>query len=72
MITQEEIPYTQGEYKAMVKTIDQLRREKRELLDRVCEWLQNNLIKEMSIISSGVLNINISNAIKELRKAMEE
>ena len=32
MVTQEEIPHTEEEYKAMVKTLDQLRREKKELI----------------------------------------
>ena len=41
-------------------------------INNVCEWLQNNLIKELSIISSGVLHINASNVIKELKEAMEE
>lgn len=39
MITQEEIPYTKEEIKAMVKTIAQLRKEKKELLDNVCDLI---------------------------------
>lgn len=39
MITQEEIPYTKEEVEAMVKTIQQLKKEKRELLDKVKECL---------------------------------
>ena len=37
MITQEEIPFTQEEYKAMVKTIEQLRKEKQELITSLKE-----------------------------------
>jgi len=33
----EEIPYTQEEIKAMVKTIEQLRKEKKELFDKACD-----------------------------------
>lgn len=39
MTTQEEIPYTLEEYKAMVKTIAQLRKEKKELLNNVCDLI---------------------------------
>ena len=63
MITQEEIPYTKEECKAMVKTIDQLRREKRELLDNICDWLKENLIYS----SKPPYQI-----IEDLRKAFQE
>ena len=63
MITQEEIPYTWEEYKAMVKTIAQLRKEKKELLDGVCEWLKGNL----PYSSKPPYQL-----IEDLRKAMEE
>ena len=63
MITQEEIPYTQEEYNAMVKTIQQLRKEKKELLDRVCEWLKGNL----PYSSKPPYQL-----IEDLKKAMEE
>lgn len=39
MNTLEEIPYTKEETKAMVKTIAQLRKEKKELLDNVCDLI---------------------------------
>jgi hypothetical protein len=39
MIEQEDIPITKEEYFAMVKTISQLRKEKKELIDKVCQWL---------------------------------
>ena len=39
MTQQEEIPYTKEEVDAMVKTIQQLRKEKKELLDNVCDLI---------------------------------
>ena len=39
MTTQEEIPYTKEEVEATAKTIQQLRKEKQELIDRVKECL---------------------------------
>lgn len=39
MTQQEEIPYTKEEVKAMVKTIQQLRKDKKELLDKVCDLI---------------------------------
>lgn len=40
MITQEEIPYTQEECKAMVKTIAQLRKEKKEMQEKLTKLKQ--------------------------------
>lgn len=45
MITQEEIGYTKEEISAMMKTIDQLRKEKKELIDKVCEFIRINAYK---------------------------
>ena len=68
MVTQEEIPYTQEEYKAMVKTIAQLREEKKELLDKACEWLESvNL--DYYQIREGVFSKEL---VIDFRKAMEE
>lgn len=39
MTQQEEIPYTKEEVEAMAKTIAQLRKEKKELLDNVCDLI---------------------------------
>ena len=39
MITQEEIPYTKEEREAMYKHIQQLKKDKKELLDKVKECL---------------------------------
>ena len=72
MITQEEIPYTWEEYKAMVKTIAQLRKEKKELLDNVCEWLGNhNNYQRVHDNGSGV-RFDMTQCIFDLRKAMKE
>lgn len=77
MITQEEIPYTLEEYKAMVKTIAQLRKEKKEkkeMLDKVCEWL-----KEHMYFTEGISNGEVyyqcnsmESFLNDLKQAMEE
>ena len=42
MIEMEDIPITKEEYTTMVKTINQLRKEKQHLIDKACEWLKHN------------------------------
>lgn len=44
MIEMEDIPITKEEYIAMVKTINQLRKEKQQLIDKACEWLKASTI----------------------------
>ena len=44
MIEMEDIPITKEEYIAMVKTINQLRKEKQHLIDKACEWLRASTI----------------------------
>lgn len=44
MNTLEEIPYTKEEIKAMVKTFTQLRKEKKELLDNVCDFIVSSKV----------------------------
>lgn len=44
---------------------------KQELIDKACEWLENNLVQDTSVITGGYVHINFENAIKEFRKAME-
>ena len=39
MIEIEDIPITKEEYIAMVKTINQLRKEKQYLIDKAYDWL---------------------------------
>lgn len=72
MITQEEIPpFTKEECKAMLKTIYQLRREKKELIDRVCEWLKSYR-QETPDGTGYIAGIVNDKTIEDLRKAMEE
>lgn len=44
MVVQEEIPYTKEEYVAMVKTIERLRKEKHELIDKAWNWVEDNIL----------------------------
>jgi hypothetical protein len=39
MIEMEDIPINKEEYIAMVKTINQLRKEKKHLIDKACKFL---------------------------------
>lgn len=71
MITQEEIPYTWEECKAMVKTIAQLRKEKKELLDKVCEWLGNHNNYQRVHDNGGGVRFDMTQCIFDLRKAMK-
>ena len=73
MITQEEIPYTLEEYKAMVKTIAQLRKEKKELIDKACKWLEELFTEsdENPYVVTYQFD-SIQEMIEDLRKAMEE
>lgn len=76
MTQQEEIPYTKEEIKAMVKTIQQLRKEKQELIDKVCEWIEDNIWNYIETKSSNDFDIlkevKVSEMAKDLRKAVEE
>lgn len=76
MITQEEIPYTWEEYKAMVKTIAQLREEKQELIDKACEWVEDNIWDYIETKGLGdfeiLKEVKFAEMAKDLRKAMGE
>ena len=76
MITQEEIPFTLEEYKAMVKTIQQLRKEKQELINKACEWVEDNIwdyIETKGSIDFDILKeVKVSEMVKDLRKAIEQ
>ena len=50
---------------AVAKAID-------STINKACEWLENNLSQEVSVISGGYVHINFENSIKEFRKALEE
>ena len=71
-MSNELIPYTTEEIKAMVKTISQLRKEKKELLDKVCEWIEDNIYDYLYI------NRDFNEAdykygfIEDLKKSIEE
>ena len=54
MAREEEIPYTQDEIKAMVKTIEQLRKEKEELIDKACEWLNKHHFDYRGLIENNL------------------
>ena len=74
-MSQEEIPYTKEEIKAMVKTIAQLREEKQELIDKACEWVEDNIwdyIETKGLSDFEILKeIKFAEMAKDLRKAME-
>ena len=63
MITQEEIPYTKEEVEAMVKTIAQLREEKKNLIDRIKDYIDTH--------EYLVHYKNIDYIFNEIKKAIE-
>lgn len=76
MIEMENIPINKDEYIAMVKTINQLRKEKQHLIDKVCDWLKHYLDcyveveGEHSFITD--LKIHTDLIIEDLKKYLEE
>lgn len=42
------------------------------LIEKACEWLENNLADKTSVLYSGVVSINFDNVLKDFRKAMEK
>lgn len=71
-MSNELIPYTTEEIKAMVKTIAQLRKEKKELLDKVCEWIEDN-IYDYLYINRDFNEADYKNElIEDLIKAMKQ
>lgn len=74
MIEQEDIPITKEEYIAMVKTINQLRKEKQHLINKACKWLfeynkrQAERFSAKSIMRLSDYTINVG----DFRKATEE
>ena len=72
MITQEEISYTQDEIRAMVKTIEQLRKEKKELVDKACLFLRERLVlADNKWYVNGEMTLK-EKMIAEFRKEMED
>ena len=75
MIEQEDIPYTKEEREAMVKHIQHLRKDKRELLDRVYDWIKCNAYKygKIKFINNmAIFEPRTDAFIKDLKKYMEE
>lgn len=74
MIEMEDIPITKEEYTTMVKTINQLRKEKQHLIDKACKWLfeynkrQAKRFGAKSIMRLPDYTINVG----DFRKAMEK
>ena len=68
----EDMSYTKKEISAMVKTIQQLRKEKKELLDKICEWIEDN-IYDYLYINRDFNEADYKNElIEDLIKAMEQ
>ena len=65
MIEMEDIPINKDEYIAMVKNINQLRQERKHLLDKACEWLNN-------FYNEDTHSYLVKEDIENFRKAMEE
>ena len=71
MTRQEEIPYTKEEVEAMVKTIQQLRKEKKELLDKVCDWIKKESFYYIECEDHHYSGWLMDEFYTDLRKAME-
>lgn len=65
MITQEEIPYTKEEYDAVVKTITQLRKEKKETQEKLTK------LKHLADAMYETAQ-NMSTDASRLHKAMQD
>lgn len=75
MTQQEEIPYTKEEYKAMVKTIAQLRKEKNELIVQLKEEKNKLIDRIKDYIDTHEYLVHykdIDYIFNEIKKAMEE
>ena len=70
MMEQEKTPYSEDEIKAMVKTIQQLRKDKKELIEKACEWLKDRTMKELCLASTD--SELVDEFIETFREAMEE
>ena len=63
MIEMEDIPITKEEYIAMVKTINQLRKEKQHLINKAYEWLIDRYENQGVVLLED---------INELKQVLEE
>ena len=43
-----------------------------DAIDKVCEWLRNNIHKELEVLNYGITSVRFPTLIENLRKAMEE
>ena len=46
--------------------------QKEQMITKACEWLEENLAKETSVIGNGNVTIKFRGAIEAFKKAMEE
>ena len=71
MMEMEDIPITKEEYIAMVKTINQLRKEKHHLIDKACKWLRASTILADTTIErfkQALTEIEDENEDEKIRK----
>ena len=41
------------------------------MIDKACEWLEENLAKETSLLCSGIVHVNFNSAIRKFKQAMK-
>ena len=71
MMKQDDyMPYTKEECEAMAKTIEQLRREKKELIEKTVDWLQSNWRNYAYQDADNIFHFG--HWENDYRKAMEE
>ena len=72
MIEMEDIPITKEEYTTMVKTINQLRKEKQHLIEKTCEWLETHAADYEQSAGTCDSWYSTSELVDAFRKHMEE
>ena len=70
MIEIEDIPINNEEYIAMVKTINQLRKEKQHLIDKALEWIER--FSYNSVITDNIGEPEKQAIIISFKEYMEE
>ncbi len=74
-MTQEDIPYTKEEIKAMVKTIAELREEEKELLNKVYDFIIANVYKygKVKFVDNrATFDFRMNTFLNDLKQVMEE
>ena len=66
----EDIPITKEEYIAMVKTINQLRKEKQHLIDKAVEWIKQFAYN--SVVTDHIGEREKQAIITAFKEAMED